>query len=109
MELLAIVFAAKRFHQYVFGRPVIVQTDHKPLEAVVRKPLNKAPAPLQGMLLQMQKYDLSITYTPGKHMHIADALSQATLCRYEATDALSEGTLSQLKAATAADSVVQAV
>lgn len=74
----------------------------------------------------MQKYDLSITYTPGKHMYIADALSRAMLCRdgnnvsekpcdekvvyaVEATDALSEGTLSELKAATAADSVVQAV
>lgn len=80
-ELLAIVFAAKRFHQYVFGRTVTVQSDHKPLEAIVRKPLNKAPARLQGMLLQLQKYDLNITYTPGKHMYIADTLSRATVSR----------------------------
>src|SRR4029434_9272691 len=39
-ELLAIVFAAKRFHQYVYGRPVTVQSDHKPLEVIVRKPLS---------------------------------------------------------------------
>lgn len=39
-ELLAIVFAAKRFHQYVYGRPVTVKSDHKPLEVIVRKPLS---------------------------------------------------------------------
>lgn len=70
-ELLAIVFAGKRFHQYIFGRPVTVQSDHKPLEAIIRKPLNKAPAQLQGMLLQLQKYDLIITYTPGKHIYLS--------------------------------------
>lgn len=124
-ELLTIVFAAIRFHQYVFGRPVTVQSDHKPLEAIVRKPLNKAPARLQGMLLQLQKYDLIITYTPGKHMHIADTLSPATVSRdgdnvkekpcdekvmyaMEATDATRGETLNQLKTATAADSVLQA-
>ncbi|KAK7886269.1 hypothetical protein WMY93_025890 [Mugilogobius chulae] len=64
-ELLAIVFATKRFHQYVYGRPVTVQSDHKPLEVIMRKPLCKAPARLQGMLLQLQRYDLAVTYTPG--------------------------------------------
>lgn len=125
-ELLAIVFAAKRFHQYVYGRPVTVQSDHKPLEVIMRKPPSKAPARLQGMLLQLQRYDLHITYTPGKHMHIADTLSRATASRegenikenpcdervvyaLEATDSLSEETLNQLKKATAADSVLQAV
>lgn len=75
---MAIVFVAKRFHQYVFGRPVTVQSNHKPLEAIVRKPQNKAPAHLQGMSLQLQRYDLNITYTPGKHMYITDTLSRAT-------------------------------
>lgn len=109
-ELLAIVFAAKRFHQYVFGRPVTVQSDHKPLEAIVPKRLCKVPARLQGLLLQLQSYDLNITYTPGKHVHIADALSRATarsdgdnvmenpcdekaVYAMEATDALSEETV----------------
>ncbi|CAI5681987.1 unnamed protein product [Oreochromis niloticus] len=125
-ELLAIVFATKRFHQYVYGRPVTVQSDHKPLEAIMRKPLCKAPARLQGMLLQLQRYDLTVTYTPGKDMFIADALSRATttsdsenvsentneervVYALEATAALSEKTLSGLRTAVAADSVLQAV
>lgn len=103
----------------------MVQSDHKPLEAIVRKPLSKAPG-LQDMLLQLQRYDLNITYTPGKHMHIADALSRAVVSgegesidenpcdekvvyAMKATDALSEETLHQLKEATAADGVLQAV
>ena len=31
-ELLAIVFSVEKFHQYTFGRPVNVQSDHKPLQ-----------------------------------------------------------------------------
>ena len=69
------MFALKKFHQYVYG--VKVQSDHKPLEAIVTKPIGKAPARLQRMLLQTQKYDIHVTYTPGKDMAVADALSRA--------------------------------
>uniref|UniRef100_A0A8C5M1Z9 Gypsy retrotransposon integrase-like protein 1 n=1 Tax=Leptobrachium leishanense TaxID=445787 RepID=A0A8C5M1Z9_9ANUR len=78
-ELLAIVYATKKFHQFVFGKTVTVQSDHKPLEAILTKPLSKAPARLQRMLLQLQRYDLEIVYTPGRDMHISDALSRATV------------------------------
>lgn len=77
-ELLGIVFATKRSHQYVYARLVIVQSDHKPLEVIMHKMLNQAPAGLQGMLLQLQQYDVNVTYTPGRLMHIADTLSRAT-------------------------------
>ena len=30
-ELLAIVWGAQKFHTYVYGRRIIVETDHKPL------------------------------------------------------------------------------
>lgn len=53
-ELLAIVFSVKRFHQYVYGVKVDVQSDHKPLENILRKPLGTAPSRLQRMLLQLQ-------------------------------------------------------
>ena len=44
-ELLAIAWGAQKFHTYVYGRRVIVETDHKPLESIFRKPLNDAPPP----------------------------------------------------------------
>ena len=79
-ECLAIVFACEKFHQYIFGREeVTVQSDHKPLEAIFKKPLEAAPARLQRMLLFLQKYRLCVKYVQGKHMYIADTLSRANL------------------------------
>ena len=78
-ETLAIVHACKRFHFYVFGRPVTVQSDHKPLQAIFTKPLLAAPMRLQSMMLRLQPYDLTVTYVPGKDIPIGDALSRANL------------------------------
>ena len=79
-ELLAIVFACERFEPYIFGREEVnVETDHKPLEVIVLKPLNAAPKRLQRMLLRLQKYDLRVKYKKGTTMHVADTLSRAHL------------------------------
>ena len=51
-ELLAIVFGCKHFEAYTYGRDIVhVETDHQPLEIIVRKPLHNAPSRLQRMLL----------------------------------------------------------
>ncbi|XP_013140043.1 PREDICTED: uncharacterized protein K02A2.6-like, partial [Papilio polytes] len=79
-ELLAIVFALERFHQYVFGRAdVTVETDHKPLECLFKKALDSVPARLQRMMLRAQAYQFKVMYKPGKYMYIADTLSRAPL------------------------------
>ena len=33
-ELLAIVYAVKKFEVYISGKTVTIQTDHKPLESI---------------------------------------------------------------------------
>ena len=76
-ELLAAVFACKKFHDFIYGREITIETDHKPLISIVQKPLNSAPARLQRMLLQLQRYNLKFVYKRGKDLHIADALSRA--------------------------------
>lgn len=78
-EALAIVFGCERFHQFLYGKEIAVDTDHKPLEAIFKKPLSNAPPRLQRLLLRLQRYDLNVSYTPGKYMFIADALSRAYL------------------------------
>lgn len=70
-ELLAIVFAAERFHQYTYGRPVSVRSDHKPLEMIFVKPLVSAPIRLQKMLMRLQLYDLSIRYKKGTELDLS--------------------------------------
>ena len=78
-ELLAIVFSVEKWHQYAFGRHISVQSDHKPLETIFNKPLSSAPRRLQGMMLRLQGYELTVKYTRGKDLVLADTLSRAFL------------------------------
>ena len=75
-EMLAITFGIKRFHIYLYNRPFVVLSDHKPLEMISGKPLTAAPPRLQAMLLAVQDYDFRVKYTPGKDVGLADALSR---------------------------------
>ena len=76
-ELLAICYACHKFHQYVYGKPVNVQMDHRPPEAIFKKPLGNATPRLQRMLLRLQRYELDVRYVLGKYMYGADTLSHA--------------------------------
>ena len=76
-EFLAVVFSCEHFEHYIYGKHVTVETDHKPLIAIQKKPINTASKRLQRMMLRLQRFDLNLTYKPGKEMFIADALSRA--------------------------------
>lgn len=78
-ETLAILFSCMRFEQYIIGRTVIVQSDHKPLQSILTKPLLTAPKRLQRMLLALQRYNFSLEFVPGNRMFIADLLSRLHL------------------------------
>jgi len=76
-ELLAIVFGMEKFKTYLYGRKVLVETDHKPLEAIFKKSLLNAPKRLQRMLLRLQRYEFEVTYKRGTLLLMADTLSWA--------------------------------
>ncbi|XP_038116994.1 uncharacterized protein K02A2.6-like [Culex quinquefasciatus] len=77
-ELLAILFACIRFDQLIVGNPkAVIKTDHKPLLNIFNKPLLAAPRRLQHMLLNLQRYRLTVEYVTGKDNVVADALSRA--------------------------------
>ena len=38
-EMLGVVYGCQRFHQYIYGKKVIIQSDHKPLETIMKKPI----------------------------------------------------------------------
>ena len=78
-ELYAILFGCIRFHQYIYGRKTKVHSDHKPLESIMKKPLCTAPPRLQRMLLQLQKYDITVKHVSGKSIPVSDALSRQHL------------------------------
>ena len=76
-ELLAQVFGLEHKDQYVYGRKVILYTDHKPFVSISSKPLASPPKRLQRLLLRLQQYDAEIRYRPGREMYLADTLSRA--------------------------------
>ena len=78
-EMLAIVFALEKWHQYVYGRHVVIKKDHKPLESIAKKPLDRAPKRPQGMLLRSVAYDIYVQYTPGHTQLLADMMSRSFL------------------------------
>ena len=61
-ELLAIVFACQHFSTYLLGRSFIAESDHKPLEMIAMKNLVNAPPCLQRILLELQRYNVTIKY-----------------------------------------------
>ncbi|KAK3731887.1 hypothetical protein QZH41_008989 [Actinostola sp. cb2023] len=79
-EMLAVVHGLEKFHCYAYGRPVVVETDHKPLEAIFKKHLASSPPRIARMMLRIQKYDVDIKYVPGKDIPLADALSRLNPC-----------------------------
>ena len=70
------MFACTKFHDYILGKTVTIETDHKILVTIFKKSIDKAPARLQNMLLKLEKYSLEVIYKRGKDMHLADALSR---------------------------------
>ena len=54
-----------------------VETDHKPLEFIFKRPLYQVPARLQKTIMSIQKYPIDLVYRPGKQLVIADMLSRA--------------------------------
>ena len=87
-EMLTVLFGLEKFHYYAYGRPVVVESDHKPLEAIFKKHLSSAPPRLARMLLHIQKYDVQIKHLPGKDILVADALSRISSCPGEAVQGL---------------------
>ena len=79
-ECLAIVYACEKFNQHILGKSTKIETDHKPLEIILKKSLLLcASKRLQRMLLRLQKYSLNVVYRAGSQLYLADFLSRAHL------------------------------
>jgi len=78
-ETLGLVFGCQKFEDYIYGKEIILETDHKPLLAIHKKPLASASPRIQRLMLKLLRYDVELQWTPGKDMHIPDTLSRAYL------------------------------
>ena len=85
-EILSIVFGCERFHEYLYGYQFLIQNDHKPLSAILSKPINKCPPRIQRFYLRLQKYNFVFEHVSGKRLIVSDTLSRSC----NKTDSISE-------------------
>ncbi|WVZ63556.1 hypothetical protein U9M48_013179 [Paspalum notatum var. saurae] len=80
LELLAVVYALKKWRHYLLGNTCHIYTDHKSLKYIFTQPeLNMR----QHRWLELIKdYDLEVHYHPGKANMVADALSHKAHCNF---------------------------
>jgi transposase InsO family protein len=81
-EGLAVVFAVKKFHKYVCGRPCIIYTDHRPLLGLLGEdkaiPQHASPR-VQRWAIILAGYEYKLLYRKGSLNSNADCLSRLPL------------------------------
>ena len=76
-EMLAVVFGCTKFHKLLYGKDhVTVESDHKPLESLMNKPMSASPMRIQRMRLKLQPYSFKLIHVSGKSIGLADCLSR---------------------------------
>ncbi|WVZ80626.1 hypothetical protein U9M48_028085 [Paspalum notatum var. saurae] len=80
LELLAVVYALKKWRHYLLGNTCHIYTDHKSLKYIFTQPeLNMR----QRWWLELIKdYDIEVHYHPGKANVVADTLSRKAHCNF---------------------------
>ena len=81
-EALAIVFAVRKFHQYLYGHQFMLVTDHHPLYKLLgsnQSVPSLAAAQMQRWALILSAYQYVLEYTPGGQNECADCLSRLPL------------------------------
>ena len=74
-EAFAVVWGCEYFHLYIYGKPVTVNTDHKPLAAIYGNPQSKQSARLERWALRLQPYQITVVYKKGEN-NPADYISR---------------------------------
>lgn len=81
-EALSLVFGIKKFHNYLYGRKFILETDHKPLTAILGSKKGipvMAAARLQRWAVQLLAYNYDIRFRSTLQHANADGLSRLPL------------------------------
>ena len=76
LESLAVAWAMEKFHHFLYRNEFTLETDQKPLEAILSKSLNQVTPRLQRILTRTFPYNFKIRYIPGATNHVADCLSR---------------------------------
>ena len=107
-ELLAVVFGMEKLDVYTYGRFVEIESDHKPLQSIMKKPLVEAPKRLQRMLLRLQRYLFDLQYKRGTRPRNQNSNEIETICAVEESQ-FDDQMLERLKVETAQDKTLTIV
>ena len=75
LELLAFAWAMEKFHYFLYASHFILETDQKPLEAILSRNINQATPRLWRILIRTFPYHFTVQYIPGLTNQLADYLS----------------------------------
>ena len=50
------MWGCSKFHEYIYGLDIVLETDHKPIVALSNKSLNDMSHRIQRLMLRLQKY-----------------------------------------------------
>ena len=76
IESIAVAWIMEKFHHFLYASHFILETDQKPLEAILSKSLNEVTPRLQQVLIRTFAYQFRVRCIPDVTNQIADYLSQ---------------------------------
>ena len=74
-EVLATTWACKTLLDYLIGKTFHIETAHKPLVPLLdTKNLDEMSPRIQGLRMDLLRFDSTISHVPGRELTTADAL-----------------------------------
>ena len=100
-EALATAWACEKFADFIIGKHIKIETDHKPLVPLLgAKHLDCLPPRILRFRLRLDRFSYDIKHVPGKELYTADTLSRAPISSHLTENALTQQQLAKLCMAT---------
>ena len=96
-EALATAWACEKFADFIIGKHIQIETDHKPLVPLLgSKDLDRLPPRILRFRLRLDRFSYDIRHVPGKELYTADTLSRAPVYSLTSQDVKTQQELAEL-------------